>query len=150
MEHRFVSAAMILSVASLVGCPSPATMTRVTATGGAFALYAGSPQGLQEAARQALDQINQRCTGSYEITALEKVPQPEQSGTAYYLELNGDAALGPFRTQIEFDCRKPQSLALNQLLERVATRRPQSAMSCQSDRDCTGIATLCYEGVCRR
>jgi hypothetical protein len=149
MEHRLVTAAMTLSVASL-GCPSPATMTRVTATGGAFALYAGSPQGLQEAARQALDQIKQRCAGSYEITALEKVPQPEQSGTAYYLELNGDAAFGPFRTQIEFDCRKPQSLALNQLLEGVATRRPESTRSCQSDRDCTGIATLCYEGVCRR
>jgi hypothetical protein len=145
---------MLLLTGSLFGCPSVATMTRVTATGGGLTLYAGSLDGLQEVARQALEKIGQRCAGPYEITALEKVPQPQDSGLAYYLDLDGAAAFGPFRTQVEFDCRAPQALTLNRLMEGVAAKRPaertETRKSCRSDLDCDGIATLCYEGLCRR
>jgi len=114
---------------------------------------------VQDATRQALDEIAGRCAGVYEITALDKLPQPPTGhSVGYYLELNGAIGFGPFLTQIDFDCRTPQNLALNQLLDAVARKGPteskssgedEKRTSCQSDTDCHGIAILCYEGLCR-
>jgi hypothetical protein len=98
-------------------------MTRATPTGGAYTLDATSSAGVAESARQALEGIAGRCNGVYEITALEKLSQPVRH-LGYYLEPDGTVGHGPYRTQIDFECRAPQSEALNDLVHAVARRAP--------------------------
>ena len=74
MKMQLLLVGAFVAAGSMIACESVATMTRVTATGGAYTLYAASENGVQDATRQALDQIADRCGGVFEITALEKVP----------------------------------------------------------------------------
>ena len=136
-------------VLSCIACAAPTTsLTKNTATGGAFGLVGGSAESLRISTRQALDGMKQRCNGPYEITAIQNTAQPAGT-TAYYLDTNGAAATGAYKTELEFDCRQPQSVALNQTVEKFS-KSTDVMKQCNSDAECEGGAFICFDGHCRK
>jgi len=139
----------VVVVLSCVACVAPATtLTKTTATGGAFVLGGGSPESLRISTRQALDGMKQRCSGPFEITAIHNVPQPDQTST-YYLDAKGAAVSGPFKTELEFECRQPQSAALNQTVQ-AFSKSSDVMKQCNADYECEGGRFICFEGHCRK
>src|SRR5881628_3438392 len=92
---------LVVVVLSCVACVAPTTtLTKTTATGGSFGLVGGSPESLRISTRQALDGMKQRCSGPFEITAIQNTAQPAGS-TTYYLDTKGAAANGAYKTELE-------------------------------------------------
>jgi len=139
---------LVVVVLSCVACVAPTTtLTKTTATGGAFRIVGGSPESLRVSTRQALDGMEHRCSGPFEITAIQNVPQPDQ--TFYYLDTKGAAASGPYKTELEFECRQPQSVALNQTVQ-AFSESSDVMKQCSSDYECEGGRFICLEGYCRK
>lgn len=153
---------LFATLALLTACSSAATQTRATPTGGVYALFPSSREGVADSARQALAGISKGCKGNYEIVALDAVPDAEPGEAAvdrFYLDRTGHPATGPFRTLITYECRTPNDTTLNQRLELAASKAKPAAVapsavpddilsSCKSSQDCTP-GLLCYEGHCR-
>jgi len=140
---------LVVVVLSCVACVAPTTtLTKTTATGGAFGIVGGSPESLRVSTRQALDGMKQRCSGPFEITAIHNVPQPDQTST-YYLDTKGAAASGPYKTELEFECRQPQSAALNQTVQ-AFSKSSDVMKQCNADYECEGGRFICFEGHCRK
>ncbi|HEX4382977.1 MAG TPA: hypothetical protein VH083_08510 [Myxococcales bacterium] len=98
--------------------------TRVTAGGGEYTLFASDPQRVPASIAQALMAISSDCGGTYEVMGLELLP----TGPKYtfgYLDTSLQLALwGSFHNGIAYECRPPQSTALNQQLQQIAASAP--------------------------
>jgi hypothetical protein len=114
-----MSARLVLLAVVLMGCESYATRTRGNAGGGAYVLTISRPgeRILAGAIRGIIDDMQRQCHGSYEVTAIDRTPTPDEG---YYLDANDEVAEGPFRTTISYECGEPQRAELNHRLYTLA------------------------------
>ena len=150
------SSMALLAAAALAGCSSWAMQTRVTASGGAYTLFANWRDGVPEAASRSLSGIAQACGGPYEIVSLELSPHADNLNV-YFVGLSGGVSFGPFDTTLGYECRAPQNLVLNERVQRIAAAAPAPQVAgpenvmaaCEVDNDCDP-GLICYENRCRR